>query len=90
MIQTREDINKLSVEQQLEFYKKHFLYQHCACNCGREIGTGGGWVVYEGDVYQRDCFDYLRRQEKEKIEKNMERLQEELEREKKKYEQFDQ
>jgi hypothetical protein len=48
------DINKLSIDEQLKFYKQRFTYQHCK-RCGNELAWG--WVEFDGFLYCEDCFD---------------------------------
>jgi uncharacterized Zn finger protein (UPF0148 family) len=63
-----EDIDKLSVEKQLEFYKQSFHSQHCG-RCSNELAWG--WVEYDGDLYCDDCFNYVVEEEKGKVQKEI-------------------
>jgi hypothetical protein len=52
------NIEKLSEREQLEFYKKHFQYQHCELDgCGHEVGHM--WGMYDGSLYCGGCFDWM-------------------------------
>jgi hypothetical protein len=62
------DIDKLSLEDQLEFYKKHFRFQHCE-RCSNELAWG--WVVYECEVFCEDCFNNLTQEERFQAEQEI-------------------
>jgi hypothetical protein len=73
----KDDIDKLSGKEQLEFYKKHFQYQHCEFNdCGYEVRHT--WVLYNGDLLCDTCFDFNIQQEREEVEKDVESLEKQL------------
>lgn len=74
----KSDIDKLPDKEQIEFYKKHFQYQHCELDgCGHEVRHT--WALYDGDLYCDSCFDFYVDQEKEEAKREVERLQRELE-----------
>lgn len=70
VITRRNDIEKMRIEDQLEFYKKRFQYQHCEEGCGREIHHT--WGIYDDTLYCETCFELV-------IEKNREEAKKKLE-----------
>jgi hypothetical protein len=83
----KRDINKLNEVKQLDFYKKRFGYQHCELDgCGHELH--GDWVVYGDTPYCESCFDWLIQEEKEKAEREVEKLETQLKNAQEKYNQY--
>jgi hypothetical protein len=79
-----KDIEELSLEEQLKFYKSGFRGQHCELDgCGNELHWG--WVKYDGSLYCESCFDWLIEEEKEKAQKEIDKLQKQVEELKNKY-----
>ncbi|WCK57470.1 hypothetical protein PP175_25735 (plasmid) [Aneurinibacillus sp. Ricciae_BoGa-3] len=73
-----DDIDKLSQEEQLAFYKSEFESLHCRLDgCGNEVNHN--WVMYDSLLYCEDCFEWKRNEEVEKaiaqITKMNERIQ---------------
>jgi Zn-finger protein len=74
----KSDIDELSDKDQIEFYRKHFQYQHCEFyDCGREVGDT--WVLDDCELFCEDCFEVYTQQKRGEAENDVERLEKELE-----------
>lgn len=82
---TENQIDKLSINEQLEFYKKNFRFQHCELDgCGNEVH--GDWTLYNSSLYCEGCFDWLINEEKEKAKKEISKYENQINELKEKYE----
>jgi hypothetical protein len=73
----KSDIDKLSHKGQLEFYKKHFQYNHCEYNeCGHEVNNT--WTLCDGELFCDDCFDHYSQKVLKEATSDVERLEKEL------------
>lgn len=80
----KEMIDSLEYYEQIEFYKKHFQYQHCQNNdCGRELGEK--WILWGGDLYCESCFDWLKELEKDNIQNEISKKLKEIDELRNKY-----
>lgn len=68
-----DDINKLPEKERLEFYKKEFRYRHCV-RSGHEVGLD--WVIYDGNLYTRDSYEYQAEEDKARVIKEIKELKE--------------
>jgi len=65
----KKEVEKMSDEDKLNFYKDQFERCHCD-NCGNELAWD--WVVYDGVKYCERCFDAIRDKEIKDAKKTIE------------------
>jgi hypothetical protein len=81
---TEKHINKLSIEEQLKFYKKYFQYQHCQLDgCGHEIRDD--WALFDDTLYCYNCYEWMIETEKENAKKEISKHQKQIDELKEKY-----
>ncbi|WP_029517975.1 hypothetical protein [Paenibacillus polymyxa] len=70
-----KDINSKPIEEQLEFYKKQFGYRHCSLY-GWELRDD--WVMCDGELYRTEAFDQKIEEEKEKLQHEIDQMNEKI------------
>jgi hypothetical protein len=81
---TENKIKKLSVEEQLNFYKRHFQFQHCQLDgCGHEVRDD--WALYDDTLYCYDCYEFLIENERENAKKEINKHQKQIDELKERY-----
>lgn len=65
-----KDVEKWSIEDQFNFYKKRFELQHCEEGCGREIRHA--WGIYDDTLYCEICFEHIVDKNREEAKKQLE------------------
>jgi len=76
------EISKLSVEEQLEFYKEKFELIGCD-RCTNKLHWG--WVLYEDIPYCEDCFDIKYEEDVKQAKKTVRGFEELIEKTKENY-----
>ncbi|PLS19395.1 hypothetical protein CVD28_02980 [Bacillus sp. M6-12] len=72
-----QDIKDSPVAKQLEFYRNYFAGLHCELDgCGAELHSD--WVIYKGERYCSDCFEWKWNDEKEKAEIEIEKMRKKI------------